>query len=381
MRLRSWMSIALCLLAFACKKESGKKGGDTVATPPSSENAGGTIPGTSGPIGDGINGQISDNPASCKPSNDCSQELPDPGPALGFKDSSYNVSKKFGAFHRGRDVYMRQGQDANLIAKFAYVPGVDKDVKGEDVDIYMSQGCDKGWKKVGSVVTSTEPAKGKEKVLDGVTDTGGYIMASLSSLGIKDLAPGRHRFVFFLRATNEYTDLYVEVLAKKSAIVLSDIDGTLTAFEEAAAGDFIGLPVSTHEGAPEMMRAFYERGYTIFYLTARPVFFMEKTRAWLKNKNFPPGIIHTTDKIQGAVGEAAAQFKVDEIAMLKEKVGLVPAYAFGNKPSDVKAFADAGIAKDHSWFYKIQGDTTGAQAHSDYRGLIPMAKASPSLCE
>lgn len=385
MRMQSWAAIAVFLLAFACKKENGKKSTDGPSGA-QTENSGdqtGNQSGTSGPIGDD-----SQNPAdiikTCpKVAAICEDDFVASTPAAGFKDK-LNKAKQIlpgGAVHRARDVIMNYGQDANLIVKFAYGILLDGDVKGEDVDIYQSLGCKAGWKKIGSAVTSLEPKTGEEKTVDGIPDNGGYVMTSLSALGLKDLAVGRHHLVFLLKATNEKADLYIEVLPKNNAVVVSDIDGTLTAFEEAAAADLINLPVSTHTGAPEMMQKFYERGYTIFYLTARPVFFMEKTRKWLDGKNFPPGIIHTTSFVMGAVGDKAAQFKVDELAMLKTKLGIIPSYAFGNKPSDVKAFADAGIDKMKSWFYKISGDTTGAQAHSDYTGLIPMAEAATSICQ
>lgn len=392
MRLKSAASIALCLLAFACKKGGSAKDGaqnppqseQNPALPESGDQTGSTpapVDPNAPPTGDVGGGAEGSNPiARVCGVKDCDQALPDPGPKLNFKNSENKIASKFTAYNRGRDQLIRFGQDANIIAKFAYGTVIDKDIKGEDVDIYLSLGCDKGWKKIGSAVTSEEPEGGAARIVDGMEDTGGYVVVSLSSLGVKDLPVGRHRVVLFLRANNDYTDLYIEVIPKNAQIVLSDIDGTLTAFEEAAAGEFLGLPISTHEGAPEMMQAFYERGYTIFYLTARPVFFMEKTRKWLAGKGFPPGVIHTTDKIQGAIGDAAAKYKMNEMAMIKNNLGIVPTYAFGNKPSDVKAFADSGIPKANSWFYKIKGDETGAQAHSDYKGLIPMAKAAPSLC-
>lgn len=391
MRSQSWMAIALCLMAFACKKSDSKsnKGGagsnlPAVAAPNTGDQTG--APGSNG--GGSTMPQLSTEVKSCEVLKSYCEDVYVPeGPAAGFDHSTNTVKKALFdtklnpmTVHRGRDVIMNHGQDSNLIVKFAYGVAVDSDVKDEKVDIFMSLGCKAGWKKVGSAVTSSEPKYGSEISVDGIPDTGGFVMTSLSKLGLKDLGVGRHHLVFVLKATNEVVDLYIEVLPKKSAVVLSDIDGTLTGFEEAAAADFFGLPVLTHKGAPEMMQAYHQRGYTIFYLTARPVFFLQKTRQWLASKGFPPGVIHTTSFVTGAIGEKAVQFKVGELAMLKEKLGIIPSYAFGNKPSDVKAFADAGVDKSKSWYYKISGDTTGAQAHSDYSALIPGAQAAPQIC-
>ncbi|RZA26550.1 MAG: phosphatidylinositol transfer protein [Proteobacteria bacterium] len=381
MNLKSWAMVSLCLLAFACKKESGKKSSPAPA-PAVSENETGKVDPVIDPAKTGQGeDSVGNLPQSCRAAIDCSQALPDPGPAVGFKGQFTEAFVKLGAVHRGRDSVINQGQDANLIAKFAYGVGLDKDAKDEQVDIYMQMGCTDGWKKLGTTRTSKEPTTDQTLKVDGVEDTGGFVMVTLSSLGVKDLAVGRYRFILFLRANNEHTELFVEVLPKKNAIVLTDIDGTLTAFEEAAATEilFKSHP-EAHAGAADMMRSFYHRGYNIFYLTARPAFLMERTRMWLNVRGFPPGIIHTTNLVQGAIGEAAAQFKVDELALLKKNTGIIPTYAFGNKPSDVKAFGGGGVAKDHSWFYKITGDTTMAQAHDDYRTLIPMAQAAPSFC-
>jgi hypothetical protein len=383
---RFWSMIGLCVLSFACKKEHGKKAEPSASAYPGDrskpvEVARSTADESVRPSKtDDLSG-MSDLSLGCRLAVDCVQALPDPGPPLGFRSQLTSLFVKLGAVHRGRDVVITQGQDPTLIAKFAYGIGIDKDVKGEQVDIYMQRGCKDGWQMLGSVQTSPEPKADEIKQVDGVDDKGGFVMVKLSSLGLKDLAEGRHRFVFFLRANNEHTEAFVEVLPKSHAMVLSDIDGTLTAFEEAAATEvlFKSHPES-HVGAADVLRSFYHRGYTLFYLTARPAFLMERTRLWLNARGFPPGIIHTTNLVQGAVGEAAAQFKADELALLKKSTGIIPTYAFGNKASDVKAFADGGIPRDKSWFYKIKDDTTGSQALEDYRALIPEAQAAPSFC-
>lgn len=374
MRFSIAFALSLSLLTFACKKkESGNGNGTspTTTTPGqvSEGNSTGTTPGTGGTV----------LAASCKVAVDCQQALPDLGKAAGFKKTankfiSENSIK--GGVHRGRDAMINEGQDPFLIAKFAYSL-TENDVKGEEVDIYLSKGCEAGWSKIGTELTSEN---GTKRTMDGVEDNGGYIMTTASKLGVANLAVGRHRFLFVLKANNEWTELYVEVLPKTNAVIVTDIDGTLTAFEEAAATEIIGIKPEAHVGAADMIRSFYHRGYNIFYLTARPAFLMSNTREWLNTRGFPPGTIHTTTFKAGATGEAAAAFKVTELALLKKNTGVVPAYAFGNKPSDVKAFATSGIDAANSYFYKIEGDTTGAKINTDYRALVPMAQAAPSLC-
>ena len=371
-------SLFLCLLVSSCKKDasSGNSGSRTPLVNGTGNQTGAQPPSTTGPIASASNDSAL--PASCRIAVDCQQALPDFGVATGFIVKENNIRINFKpSVHRARDVVVNEGQDPNLIAKFAYGIAVDADIKGEAVDIYMSKGCDMGWAKIGTQVTSGNEAK---RTVDGVEDTGGYIMIALSKLGVSNLSVGRHRFVFVLKGNNDWTEAYVEVLAKKNAFIVTDIDGTLTAFEEAAASEIIGIKPEAHVGAADMIRSFYHRGYNIFYLTARPAFLMAATREWLNTRGFPPGVVHTTNLKAGATGDAAAAFKVKELADLKANVGVVPAYAFGNKPSDVKAFADSGVPTANSYFYKIKGDLTGAKINNDYRTLVPIAQAAPSLC-
>lgn len=370
-------ALTLCLVSISCKKkDSDNKQG----TNPTNNNGQVAGDNANGSANSGSNTVLA---ASCKIAVDCQQALPDLGVATGFKSKDYakeNQAKASaslkGQVHRGRDAMINEGQDPFLIVKFAYSL-TENDIKGEEVDIYLSKGCEAGWSKIGTEVTSVDKTG---RTMDGVEDNGGYIMTTASKLGVANLAVGRHRFLFVLKANNSWTELYVEVLPKKNAVIVTDIDGTLTAFEEAAATEIIGIKPEAHVGAADMIRSFYHRGYNIFYLTARPAFLMTATREWLNTRGFPPGTIHTTTLKAGAVGEKAAAFKVNELALLKKNTGVVPAYAFGNKPSDVKAFADSGIDTANSYFYKIEGDTTGAKLNTDYRALVPLAQAAPSLC-
>jgi hypothetical protein len=384
MRLSVALALSLSLFTFACKKEEKGKGSGTSASPSSSSSTSPVAGNPTDSSSDASPGSSSAAnptvlPQSCKIAVDCQQALPDFGKATGFKNSS-NASKASasikGGVHRGRDAMINEGQDPFLIVKFAYSLS-ENDVLGEEVDIYLSKGCGGGWSKIGTEITSEN---GATRSMDGVEDKGGYIMTTASKLGVANLAVGRHRFVFVLKANNDWTELYVEVLPKTNSVIVTDIDGTLTGFEEAAATEIIGIKPESHVGAADMIRSFYHRGYNIFYLTARPAFLMSNTREWLNSRGFPPGTIHTTTLKAGATGEAAAAFKVTELALLKKNTGVVPSYAFGNKPSDVKAFATSGIAAENSYFYKIEGDTTGAKVNTDYRTLVPMAQAAPSLC-
>ncbi|MBC7660516.1 MAG: hypothetical protein H7249_12530 [Chitinophagaceae bacterium] len=322
---------------------------------------------------------VASAPLTCRTVPECQQKLPDFGPATGFKTVSSKIKSVATdtAAHRGRDMLVVEGQDPSIVARFALGGVADIPVTGEAVDIYMSKGCTEGWTKVGTVTTSDGKTK---RSMEGIDDNGGYVMSSLSSLGVTGLSVGRHHFVLVLKPNNDTVELYIEVLPKKNAVVVSDIDGTLTSSENAAASEVIRVHPAARPGAAELMKDFYTKGYDIFYLTARPVGLLPATRDWLNVRGFPPGVIHTTNLALGATGTAAANFKVNELAQLRKSTGIVPTYAFGNKPSDVDAFKTAGVLAANSYFYQLTGDTTGAKVINDYTAFTPTIQSIPSYC-
>lgn len=320
---------------------------------------------------------LSANSSSCQLAPNCKQDLPKLAKAKGFSTLYKKTISKIGnPHHRALDVMAVAGNDVRLHAKFTY--GLfDNDLKEEPVDIYLSSNCNSALKKIGTIKTSLDD---QNQTVDNVKDSGGRIFSKLSDFGVKNLPLGRHRIVFVVPADNSTTEMYVNVIAPNSDVVLTDIDGTLTTSEMAAAVEIIGIHPPAHAGAAEMMQTLYAKGHAIFYLTARPEWLMPHTRAWLKAKGFPPGTIHTTTKSLGAQGEAAAEFKIAEIDHLKASTGIVPSYAFGNKESDVKAFGDGDISSKTSYFFKLKGEAKGGVVHSDYTKLAKDFKSLPSVC-
>lgn len=313
----------------------------------------------------------------CRLAPNCIQGMPPHPKATGFKTLGAKLVARSGkAIHRGRDVVAIEGQPIWIQAKFTYGL-LDTDILGENVDIYLSEGCRSAWKKIGSAKTTKD---GDHETVDNVEDTGGRIFVELSSLGIKKLPVGRHRVALLLTGDNSGTDLYIDVLPRDSKVVVSDIDGTLTTSEMAAATEVIGIQPKAHSSAADMMQILYKRGYHIFYLTARPEWLMGNTRNWLADKGFPPGTIHTTTTTTGAQGEAAQKYKSAELSGLKANTGIVPSIAFGNKESDVAAFGAGKIPVKGSFYFKLEGDAKGGTVHDDYAKVIPFANSLPNVC-
>lgn len=273
--------------------------------------------------------------------------------------------------HRGRDVIAVSGSHTPIYiqAKFAYGPS-DKDLEDEKVQLFIADcSSSRGYMSLGTTTTTTGRTKLDSSApgMDNVKVSGGRIYANPAK--IQSLPAGRYKVAMVVLGDSSSTELFINVLPKGQKVVVSDIDGTLTSSELAAASEVLNIHPRAHPGAAKTMQVLAAKGYAIFYLTARPEWLMAKTRDWLNVNGFPAGTVHTTNSLVGANGNAAAQYKIDELAHLKSNTQIVPTFAFGNKPSDVKAFGASDIAPEKSYYYKLGADAEGGTDFSDYLEL------------
>ena len=317
-------------------------------------------------------------PTECALRPACDGAPPDPGSKRAWVHTTSSITAALGSpRHRGRDLFQLAGGPTWLLAKFAYGT-VDKDIKDEDVDVYLQRGCAGPWKKLGTFKTTND---GAHATVEGIVDTGGRLYVDLGTTGEAPLPLGKHRVHFVVGGDLSTTDQFIEVVPKTARIAVTDMDGTLTTSEYAAWTDYVGgAPPDAHPGAADALTTLAKRGYHLFYLTARPEWLMGRTREWIPLRKFPPGIVHTTLSGLGASGTAATTFKTEELALLKADTGIVPSFAFGNKDTDVAAFVNAKVPGSGCYYYDMAADPKGGTVHKDYAKLVAPFAALPTLC-
>jgi hypothetical protein len=315
--------------------------------------------------------------AWCTPIPSCNAPPPDPGSPVAWTDpASYLIVASGAPNHRGRDLFLNPGDPQWIIAKFSY-GAIDKDLKGEDVAVYLLRDCAATWEMLGTAQTTQENEHSTE---EGVADSGGRVYFQIPPG--KELGLGRHRVHLVVRGDLSKTDLFIEVIPPSTPVVVTDVDGTLTGTEtEEFSALLIGQLPTVHPGAAEAFQVLASKGAHPMYMTARPEWLVGRTREFLDAYGFPPGIVHTTTDLTGATGASAATYKTGELAMLAAK-GPIPDWVFGNTDTDAQAYDNGGVSPlAHRIFYQFDDTAYGGRRVESYTDLLPELQALPSYCE
>lgn len=264
--------------------------------------------------------------------------------------------------HRGRDAFYAEGDTQWVLGKFSYGPS-DKDLKEEDVDVYVQRGCSGAWEKLVFPSQVRTTRDGEHETVEGVEDTGGRVYAAIPAA--QRLGIGHHRIRMVVAGDQTFAEQTIEVLPRGTPIFVSDVDGTLTERKPEdpkvvcdEESDFpalwrsmsdTGAQPNVHEGAAAAFQKLASLGYRPLYLTARPEWLSPHTHELLRESNrrdgrgnLPQGIVHTTLGLTGAFNSAAEAFKKDELKSLVAK-GFKPVFGFGNRPSDVATYVANGV--------------------------------------
>lgn len=331
---------------------------------------------SSDPSADESSSSSTGTPISCAPAPSCDTPTPDPGPLLDWDqtESSF-VTNAGGPRHRGRDMFYNPGDDQWVMAKFAYAAN-DWDLSGERVDLYLLRDCEGDWEPLGSATTTFDD---EHFEVEGVPDSGGwvyYLIPEALELGV-----GRHRVWAVVRGDGTSADVYLDIVEPGTKLFVTDVDGTLTTSETEEFGAlFSGTLPANNLNAPEALWALRDKGYHPFYLTARPEWLGERTREFIEQRGFPPGLYHTTLSFDGALGSAATDFKSAELDALAERM-LEPVWVFGNTESDGDSYEHVNVEPlDHRIFFKYD-DVHGGRRIDDYNQVLGEFLGLDPVCE
>jgi hypothetical protein len=284
------------------------------------------------------------------------------------------------ANHRGRDAVVAAGQAAVLIGKFAYGP-FDKDLKNEDVEVYMQLAPPCGaWKLLGTHETSED---GEHGTTYGITDDGGRVFHPLPASQVPP--PGRYPVRMLVRGDHSQAALTLFVLQPGAGAVVFDIDGTLTAddfqlvaqlFNELLQGSYVP---KVRPGGVDVVKAWAARGYLPVYLTGRPNQLRQISQSWLVQQGFSPGAVQLTDETsQSMPGDATAQYKTDFLQKLSGSAKAALYAAYGNAESDIQAYENAQIPKSRTFIIGSNAGKQGTVGLKDYTSHLATAQAMPA---
>jgi len=157
-----------------------------------------------------------------------------------------------------------------------------------------------------------------------------------------------------LEADGSCAEHYTYLWPPGTKVVVSDIDGTLTASdaelqEETADPAYVQ---KTKTKAVELTQAWAAKGYPVIYLTARPHVYRLETRRWLRDLGFAPGPAITANSLADP-----SVYKTLWLERMFTTFGWVPVAAYGNATTDITAYENAQIPKAATF---IIGEYAGA---------------------
>jgi phosphatidate phosphatase PAH1 len=261
---------------------------------------------------------------------------PDVGQALGWRHTLSAYTVELGSpHHRGIDLIATTEEATQLLTgKITYGP-TDKDLEDEDVELFAC--LDASWTVIGATRTNSDgkfslALTGDERLPAGMRDL--YVSVTGDRTGAS--------FIGFVAPPNAW-------------LVVSDVDGTLTASEnEYPESLVLGGDVAAQPGAAAALMSLAQRDYTIVYVTARGDRFSLVTRDWFAAKGFPRGPTRMPTSIVTMPGEDTVEFKRTTIQSLS---GFDVKAGVGNRASDITAYMEAGLAADRI-FIKLPEFTT-----------------------
>jgi hypothetical protein len=273
-----------------------------------------------------------------------------------------------------------EGAQQLLIGKFAYGP-FDKDLKGEDVEVFVQLSPPCGpYVSLGTVETSEENQYGTTY---GITDDGGRVFFVVPKA--YERPAGRYAVRLLVKGDHSVAKLTLFVVKPKTSAVVFDIDGTLTTddfqlvtelFSDLFSGSYVP---KLYTDAEKVANAWSQRSYLPIYLTGRPDLLRKVTQEYLEDEGFPPGAVHLTDTLAQALPTSAgvATYKSDFLKKMTSTTDLSLYAAYGNATTDIEAYAAAKIPTSRTFIIGSNGGKSGTVAVTTYTAHLSNPRCTP----
>jgi hypothetical protein len=252
---------------------------------------------------------------------------PATGAAAGFHHVESGLIAALGdPKHRGLDLVTSLGAPGQTLEGWISYTFLDKALEDEDVEVFA---CDAGrWYQVGTARTGGDGRFSLE--LSGADRLG---------IGLRDL---------FVSVVGDRTSArFLAYVAPPGAtLVVSDVDGTLTASENAFLETVAsGTEPAARAGAAAVFAAAAGRGRQLVYVTARGGQYTTATRDWLEHQHFPRGPLRLAPSFLTLPGADTVAYKTGALRALTA-AGFALSAGVGNRASDVTAYRNVGLAAD-----------------------------------
>ncbi|MBK9069990.1 MAG: hypothetical protein IPL79_03140 [Myxococcales bacterium] len=270
-----------------------------------------------------------------------------PPAPTGWRHRRYQFFTRMGSpQHMVHDDIVLIGQPSQLVGKFAY-GDAGKDLEDETITLHI--GTCSGWRARGSARTDDD---GKVYFALAAMPVGTYAVA-MSVAGDASYAIGRLR-----------------VAPPGARVAVFDIDGTLTVSDRELFKQLAGkarlrrtYDPRPYDGGPALTAAVAARGLEIVYITARPYWMADLSRAWLTKHGFAAGTVRVTSSLRDSMPSEASvgEFKIEQLAALR-RAGFAFEAMFGNSTTDISAYASASVPASQVYIIGPNGGVRGTVA-------------------
>jgi len=235
--------------------------------------------------------------------------------------------------HNGYDEIIKKDESVVIKGKFQY-GDLRKDLEDEKILIHH--------------LNLNDEKNEYEYITEVKTDDDGKINYLLD----KKLEVGFHLFRLTVKGDKTFAYTLIHITDEKSnnKYVVFDMDGTLTVSDKEISKEYyfeianVNYLPKMYENAADVVNYYYQKGFNILYLTARPYWLSSNSQQWLINKNFPKGILITYPKSGIILGEKVKDFKYNILKSLKDK-GIDFKFTYGNAKTDIEAYSELGLKK------------------------------------